>query len=136
MTREEWELKWDELFKVISRQVFNPSKAMLLTHEEMRKRYGPRPAEEKRPPLWLHLAASISGVSWDMITQIWDWLNGKKLAIGAAITALSWAAVNAATLLPAFGVSTARVTMIVGVLTTVVGVAHKLYKFIYKEEHA
>lgn len=71
----------------------------------------------------------------DFLNKLWAWFDGKKTIVGAVITALAWAATNAAVILPVLGVDTVLVAKIGGILLTVVGVAHKIYKFLYKEEH-
>jgi VIT1/CCC1 family predicted Fe2+/Mn2+ transporter len=70
-----------------------------------------------------------------MIGKIWDWLNGKKTIIGAIITALAFVAGALPAVLTAFGVSAVLVAKVVGISTTVVGIAHRIYKWLYKEDH-
>lgn len=71
----------------------------------------------------------------DFFTKIWDWLNGKKTIVGAIITAAAVIATYIPGLLAFFGVADVKIAAIIGVATTVVGLLHKLYKFIYGEEH-
>jgi hypothetical protein len=74
-----------------------------------------------------------------MLSSVWEFLNGKKTQIGILISLLSvlqLALVQAgpalAQLVPQYGPT---ITAIVGGATVVVGLAHKLYKAIYKEDH-
>jgi hypothetical protein len=71
-----------------------------------------------------------------MFTKIWDFLNGKKTVVGVIITVLAAIAGYLPAVLAFFGVSAVAIAQWVGVATTVVGIAHKLYKWIYKEDHA
>lgn len=64
---------------------------------------------------------------------LWKWLNGKKTLIGAAITIVAYV-VGGLPLLAAF-LPAAKVAEIVGIGTFIVGLLHKLYKFVYREEH-
>ena len=143
LTREAYDQKWSEVYQEFWRKTGNGNESLLLTVQRMRELYGPPPPEDARPPFWLHLVASLSGVSWDMITKIWDWLNGKKLIIGAIITLLAELQVALLAAIPAIQAafpSTSKIvvwsTAGVGALGTIVGLGHKLYKFIYHEEHA
>ena len=85
---------------------------------------------------WLAIKVFLSriGVPVTMFAKLWEFLNGKKTVVGAVITAVSVAATYLLPVLTFFGVDPAKVGVIVGVVTTVVGVLHKAYKFIYKEE--
>ena len=67
--------------------------------------------------------------------KIWDWFNGRKTIIGAVITILSTLAGVLPVVLAAVGASAVLTAKVVGIATMVVGVAHKIYKFIYKEDH-
>ncbi len=69
-----------------------------------------------------------------MFTKVWEFLDGKKTVVGSVIVALSVAAGYLPAVLAFFGVAAVKASTIVGVVTTVVGVAHKVYKFLYKEE--
>lgn len=85
---------------------------------------------------WLAIKAFLSriGVPETMFTKVWDFLNGKKTVVGSIITALGVAATYLLPVLSFFGVDPAHVAVAVGVVTSVVGILHKVYKFIYKEE--
>lgn len=69
-----------------------------------------------------------------MVGKIWDWLNGKKTVVGAVITIVAFAPEIIAQL-PNFGVSPEDTARVLGIAVTVVGLLHKAYKFIYREEH-
>lgn len=137
MTQEEWDKIWKDVFHYF--RDGNDQKAWDKAHEFMNKTYGPRPSKPKEEkaglPLWVRITAPLVGVSTEMLTKIWDWLNGKKTVIGAVITAISVTATQLGVLLPLFGVDAVLVAKIIGIATTVVGLLHKAYKFIYKEEH-
>lgn len=66
---------------------------------------------------------------------MWQWLNGKKTIFGLILTVLAWLAAQAPAILPVFGLEAVLVAKIAGVLLTVVGVGHKIYKWLYKEDH-
>jgi hypothetical protein len=86
---------------------------------------------------WLAIKLFLSriGVDTTMLTKIWDFMNGKKTIVGAVITAVSVGATYLPAVLAFFGVDAVKIATYVGISTTVVGVAHKIYKFIYKEDH-
>lgn len=86
---------------------------------------------------WLAIKLFLSriGVPATMFTKLWEFMNGKKTIFGAVLTALGVAAMYLAPVLTFFGLDAAHVATYVGVLTTVIGLLHKVYKFLYKEEH-
>jgi hypothetical protein len=69
-----------------------------------------------------------------MLNKIWKFMNGKKVVVGAILTLISLLP-QVAALLPVFGVEPQVAIGIAGGLTTLIGLLHKAYKFIYKEEH-
>lgn len=69
-----------------------------------------------------------------MLNKVWAYLNGKKLLIGAILTVISLVGEQLAVLLPAL-LPPATALKYAGVATAIVGILHKIYKFIYKEEH-
>lgn len=69
-----------------------------------------------------------------MFSNVWDWLNGKKTVIGAVITAVGVVAGYLPAVLAFFGVEAVHIATVVGVVTAIVGLLHKAYKWIYKEE--
>jgi hypothetical protein len=139
MTRNEWDKLWWDEFLAIRRE--EPSRDLTLLSKAattyMNRRYGARPAGEEKsgPPWWMQLGAVAIGVPMGFLTKFWEYMNGKKLVVGAIITAVSVLATQLGVLLPLFGLDAVLVTKIVGVATMVVGILHKIYKFIYKEEH-
>lgn len=138
MTREEWEDKWWDIHQSLIAIGRSPMQAFEETNRRMERTFGPRPEEEKGPagpPLWLKFLSPLIGVPISMLNKVWEFLNGKKTLIGAIITLLSVVATQLGVLLPLFGLDGVLVAKIVGVATFAVGVAHKIYKFIYKEDH-
>ena len=140
MTKLEWDkLWWDEFGKL---RRADPTKDLTLLHRAattyMNKRYGARPAGEEKsgPPWWMQLGAIAIGVPMGFLTKFWDYMSGKKLVVGAIITTVTVIATQLGVLLPLLGLDAVLVTKIVGVATMIVGLLHKLYKFIYKEDHA
>jgi hypothetical protein len=137
MTPEEWDKLWWEEFSRL-RHAFPTASLTIIqkaTFKLMVGKYGPKPSKPvgaPGPPLWLKISALPLGVN---MTKLWDFLNGKKTIIGAAITVLAIIAGALPVVLAAVGVDAILVAKVVGIATTVVGVAHKLYKFLYKEEH-
>jgi hypothetical protein len=137
MTPEEWDKQWWEeygrlrhSFPTASLQVIQKA-----THKLMVGKYGVKPTKPPGvpgPPLWLKISALPLGVN---MTKLWEWLNGKKTLMGIIITVLAWLATNVPVILPAVGIDAILVAKITGILLTVVGIAHKVYKFLYKEEH-
>jgi VIT1/CCC1 family predicted Fe2+/Mn2+ transporter len=143
VTREEWDHKWWDIHQALVSVGKTPLQAFEEANRRMERTFGPRPPAPKvakdsgpaGPPLWLKLLAPLAGVPLDMFTKLWDWLNGKKTLIGAIITGLAYIAGALPAVLPFFGVEAVLAAKIVGIAVTVVGVAHKIYKFIYKEDH-
>lgn len=68
-----------------------------------------------------------------MIGKVWAYLNGKKTLVGAVIVILSTVADQLSVILPAL-LEPAEAAKYIGIATTVLGVAHKLYKFVYKTD--
>jgi hypothetical protein len=140
MTRQEWDKLWWDEFLAIRRE--DPTKDLTLLHKAvttyMNKRYGARPAGEEKsgPPWWMQLGAIAIGVPMGFLGKFWDYMNGKKMLVGAIITALSVVATQLGVLLPMFGLDAVLAAKVVGVVTIAVGVLHKIYKFLYKEDHA
>lgn len=136
MTPQEWDSKWwDEFHKL---REANPTASLFDVQskalEIIKARYGARPSESG-PPWWTFIAALALGVPKEMLTNVWTWLNGKKTAIGAVITVAADLTALAGVTLPAFGVSAVHVAQYVGYGTVAVGVLHKIYKFVYHEDH-
>lgn len=89
-----------------------------------------------KAPLKLRLLARLmgGGSAVDKINALWDWLNGKKTAIGSVILALGFLAAWLPEALPAFGVAPELALKITGVVGVVLGLAHKLYKALFRAE--
>lgn len=139
MTGQEWDqIFWAEFSKL---RKSKPAADLFLVQKAartyMEKRYGARPPDkvETSPPWWMKLGAVTIGVPMGFLTGLWAWLNGKKTVIGAILTAIGVAVGYMPAVLAFFGVEADKIVTIVGVATTVVGVLHKIYKWIYKEEH-
>lgn len=139
ITRQEWDKIWWEQFRELRRANANADLILLqkAANTYMDKRYGVRPPEDKvaGPPWWMQLGAAAIGVPMGILTKFWAFMNGKKLVVGAVITALASIAGILPVVLAAVGVEAILIGKIVGVATMIVGAAHKAYKFIYKEEH-
>ncbi len=138
MTQQEWDKLWWDEFLRLRREA--PTADLTLLHKAattyMNKRYGARPSGvETGPPWWMKLGATAIGVPMGFLTKFWEYMNGKKLVVGAIITAVSVLATQLGVLLPLLGLDAVLVAKVVGIATMVVGVLHKVYKFIYKEEH-
>ena len=69
-----------------------------------------------------------------MFGKFWTWVSGKKVVIGAVISVASEIVNNLPVLLPVFVQDANEVTRIFGIGLTVVGLAHKAYKYAYNEE--
>lgn len=132
MTQKEWDRNWIGCYDDMWMQTRNHDRSFTYAHKKMLADFGPRPDGELGPPWWLKVAALTLGVN---MQKFWDFMNGKKVIVGAIITVLGVIAGYIPVVLPFFGVDAALVVKIVGIATTVVGVAHKIYKFLYKEEH-
>lgn len=137
MTAKEWDAKWWEVFKEIRKgyPTLDLQIAQKAANKWMLDHYGPKPAgEHTGPPLWVKLAALAAGVPMGFFNGIWTWLNGKKTVIGAIILALTTVAGYLPSVLDFFGVADLQIAAIVGVVTTVLGILHKLYKWLFNEE--
>jgi hypothetical protein len=132
MTQQEWDKNWMGYYDDMWTQTRNHDRSFTYAHKKMLADFGPRPDGELGPPWWLKVAALSLGVN---MQKIWDYLNGKKVIAGVIITVLAAIAGYLAPALNLFGVDPVLVAKVVGIATTVVGIAHKIYKFIYKEEH-
>jgi len=66
--------------------------------------------------------------------KFWTWVSGKKVVIGALISVLTEIVNNLPVILPVFVKDANEVTRIFGIALTVVGLAHKAYKYAYNEE--
>lgn len=133
MTQELWDRNWMGYYDDMWIQTRNHDRSFIYAHKKMLADFGPRPDGEPGLPWWLKIAALTLGVN---MQKIWEFLNGKKTVAGLIITVLAYILSMEPVILPVFGVSAVLVAKIVGITTTVVGVAHKIYKFLYKEEHA
>jgi hypothetical protein len=140
MTRQEWDQLWWEEFLALRRE--NPNKDLLLLHKAttayMDKRYGARPpaVQEAGPPWWMKLGATAIGVPMGFLQKFWDYMNGKKTVVGVIITVLATAVGYAPAVLAFVGVGAATIAQYIGIATTVLGVLHKIYKWLYHEDHA
>ncbi len=139
MTRSEWDEKWWEVYLHLRQQ--NPSEPISNSHrlarEYMLKHYGARPEGVAGPPWWMNLVAPLLGVPMAWLTGLWGWLDGKKTIMGAVITLVAYL-VAGVPLVAAFCTSTvcaATVAKVGGIGLTLVGLLHKLYKLVYREEH-
>lgn len=66
----------------------------------------------------------------NFLLKAWEWLNGKKVALGALIDLLSAIALAFQTLLPAFGVEAALAASIVAKIIIAVGFLHRIAKYL------
>jgi hypothetical protein len=130
ITQQEWDKIWWEQFADLRRANATVDLVVLqkAANTYMEKRYGARPPAEKvaGPPWWMPMG---------LLTKFWEFMNGKKVVVGAIITFLTVVAGYLPAVLAFFGIGAVQVAQYVGIATTVVGIAHKIYKFIYKEEH-
>jgi hypothetical protein len=83
--------------------------------------------------LKLVLISKFTGVPMGVLQKFWEFMNGKKTVVGLVITALAKVALVVPALFAVFGAS-AQAGVVVGVITAVVGVGHKIYKFLYHED--
>jgi VIT1/CCC1 family predicted Fe2+/Mn2+ transporter len=137
LSAEEWDkLWWDEFRR---RRKEDPTGDMGAMHASVRRAihrtFGRRPKEPVGPPWWTHIAAPALGVPMDKLTKFWTYMSGKKTAVGAVITVVASIAVGLPLILPLFIADAALIAQITGIALTIVGVLHKLYKFIYREKH-
>jgi VIT1/CCC1 family predicted Fe2+/Mn2+ transporter len=70
----------------------------------------------------------------NFVKGIWDWLSGKKTTVGAIITIIAYLA-GVIPLLAPF-VPADKLVEAVGISTMIIGLLHRLYKYIYGEEHS
>ena len=72
-----------------------------------------------------------------VIGKVWNWLNGKKTLIGGIITLVAYVAGGVPLIAGVCSSEACLVTVAkaVGISTMIVGGLHKVYKFIYREEH-
>lgn len=132
MTRQEWDKNWMGYYDDMWIQTRSHDRSFTYAHKKMLADFGPRPDGEPGLPWWIKIAALTLGVN---MQKFWDFMNGKKVIVGVIVTVLSVIASYIAPALTLFGVDAILVAKVVGIATTVVGVAHKIYKLIYKEEH-
>jgi hypothetical protein len=73
----------------------------------------------------------------DQLTKIWQFMDGKKTLVGATITILAYlsAGVPLAAAFCTTTVCATTVAKVSGVSLTVLGIAHRIYKAIYRENH-
>lgn len=69
------------------------------------------------------------------MSNVMQWLNGKKTVIGAVITIVAAVPALAGATLPAFGVDAVHTAQYVGYGVLAVGLLHKFYKKVYGENH-
>lgn len=69
------------------------------------------------------------------MSNVMQWLNGKKTVIGAVITIVAAVPALLGATLPAFGVDALHVAQYVGYSVLAVGLLHKGYKTCFGEEH-
>lgn len=84
--------------------------------------------------LKLKAISLITGVPMGFLSKLWAFLDGKKTAFGLLITAASGLAAAIPAVLALFGVDAVQIAAVVGVATTILGLLHKAYKYVYKEE--
>jgi len=132
MTRQEWDKNWMGYYDDMWIQTRNHDHSFRYAHKKMLADFGPRPDGEPGLPWWIKLAALTLGVN---MQKFWDFMNGKKVVVGIILTVLGVTTGYLAPTLTFFNVDPALVVKVVGIATTVVGVGHKVYKFIYKEDH-
>lgn len=134
MTPQEWEAAWAEEYAML-RKLYPTAALQIIQKAAVRRveaRLGPKPTEGGAP-LLVKITAFITGVS--MLSKLWTKVDGWKTTVGIVITILAFASDNAQVILNTVGVDAVMTAKIVGVLVTVVGVAHKIYKWTYKEDH-
>lgn len=140
ITQQEWDKIWWQQFAELRRANATVDLVLLqkAANTYMEKRYGARPPEAQvaGPPWWMQLGATAIGVPMGFLAKFWAFMNGKKTVVGAVLTALTVAVGYMPAVLAFLGISAVQIAQYVGIGTTIVGIAHKVYKFIYKEEHA
>ena len=130
MTQQEWDEKFTEIRLALINDHGVPARqAMLRARPLTAKRHGERPAG---PPGHLKLGARLlgGGEAVKTLKKVWNWLNGKKTLLGAILLGVPvvWEALTP--ILTASGVTEAKVVAVAGVIATVVGLGHKLLKFL------
>ena len=60
--------------------------------------------------------------------ELWNWLNGRKTAIGLLLDAIAALAQQAPAIVEAFGGDSLAATQVVGRVVVIVGVLHKIVK--------
>jgi len=138
VTREQWDEQWWQIYHALVKIGKPPQDAFKEAHRRMLRTFGPQPAEKADkagPPFLVRVLAPLAGVDMNFLAGIWDWLNGKKTIIGTIITVIALVSGQLGVLLPLLGVDAVLIAKIIGVTTMVLGILHKAYKFIYKEEH-
>lgn len=139
MTKREWEILWWEEFRKLRSEfpTQDLAKVQKAAHKYMTTRYGECPPDEPGPTWWMKIGAVTAGVPMEKLTQFWDLMNGKKTIVGAAITLFAYlvAGVPLVAALCTTTVCAATVAKVGGIGLTILGLAHKAYKLIYREEH-
>ena len=141
MTKQEWDQLWWEEFLKLRKE--NPASELILVHKAttqyMTKKYGdcPPAVHEAGPPWWMKLGALAIGVPMDWLTKFWAFMNGKKTVVGALITVVAYlvGGIPLVAALCTTAVCAATVVKAGGIGLTIVGILHKLYKFLYHENH-
>ncbi len=89
------------------------------------------------PSLKIRIFARLAGVPMDKLKAIWDFMNGKKTIVGAIITLVAYlvAGIPLVAGLCTSAVCLATVAKVGGIGLTIVGLLHKGYKLIYREDH-
>lgn len=139
VTQKQWDDRWTHIFHQIrvERPELNLQVVSRAASKWMEGQYGPRPAAEETPgpPWWVKLSALGVGVPMSFLNGLWAWLDGKKTVVGLIITVAAQVAGYLPAVLPFFGLEAQQVATIVGISATVLGVLHKVYKWLYKEDH-
>jgi hypothetical protein len=135
VTRKEWDARWLLEYDSMWMETRDHRKAFAYAQHAMVHTFGPRPDGDLGPPLVAKLWALANGVPMTFLSSLWKWLDGKKVIIGAIITTLSVIASSLPAILAAFGLEAVQISTIMGIVLMVVGICHKIYKFIYKEDH-
>lgn len=133
LTAKEWEEAWDKEFSEL-RKAYPTAALQIIQNIAVRRteaRLGPKPGGG--PSLLSTISSGVTGVF--MLSKFWNLISGWKTVIGVIITILAFLSDNAIEFTSAFGMDAVLAAKVAGILVTIVGVAHKLYKFLYKEEH-
>ncbi len=138
MTQKQWDEQWFSLYHELQNGAgLDAHTASERAHQQMLARYGPRPVGEPGPPLVAKVGALAVGVPLQMLNTIWTKLNGWKTIIGAAITLIAYV-VGGIPLVAGLCTTTVcatTVAKVAGIGLTIVGLLHKGYKLIYREDH-